>query len=56
MPVPLRQSRRSRPGLAGARLRERFFAERWLIRIGSGRAVKLTPAGAAALRDLLGID
>ncbi|WP_432987864.1 ArsR/SmtB family transcription factor [Dactylosporangium sp. CA-233914] len=42
-------------GVAGAQLCERFLAQQWLVRIGSGRAVKLTPAGRTGLRDLLGI-
>ncbi|BBH68596.1 transcriptional regulator [Actinoplanes sp. OR16] len=40
-------------GVAGARLCEHFFASDWLIRIGSGRAVRLTAAGEIALRELL---
>jgi len=43
-------------GLAGARLCTHFFDQRWIRRVGSGRAVRVTPAGAAALRDLLGVD
>ncbi|MGI5244115.1 ArsR/SmtB family transcription factor [Dactylosporangium sp. CA-139066] len=43
-------------GLAGARLCERFMAQRWVVRIGSSRAVKVTPAGRDGLRALLGID
>jgi DNA-binding transcriptional ArsR family regulator len=43
-------------GVAGARLCERFLEQRWLVRIGTGRAVKLTPPGRAGLRALLGID
>ena len=42
-------------GLAGARLCETFFANTWITRIGTGRAVRLTPIGSTALRDLLGI-
>jgi DNA-binding transcriptional ArsR family regulator len=41
-----------RPHLAGAAaaaMCERFFATRWIERIGSGRAVRLTPAGRRAL-------
>jgi hypothetical protein len=43
-------------GLAGAKLCERFFGNGWVARIGSGRAVRLTPNGKAALRDLLGLS
>jgi hypothetical protein len=42
-------------GLAGARICERMLERRWIARIGTGRAVKVTPSGATALRDLLGI-
>jgi DNA-binding transcriptional ArsR family regulator len=43
-------------GVAGARLCERFLEQRWLVRIGTGRAVKLTPPGRAGLQALLGIE
>ena len=43
-------------GVAGARVCERFLERRWVTRIGSGRALRVTPAGTTALRDLLGID
>jgi len=43
-------------GTAGARLCQRFFDNRWVARVGSGRAVRLTPAGQAALQDLLGLE
>ncbi|MFC7547674.1 ArsR/SmtB family transcription factor [Plantactinospora sp. GCM10030261] len=43
-------------GSAGAGLCARFFEQGWVTRIGSGRAVRLTPPGAAALRDLLGLS
>jgi DNA-binding transcriptional ArsR family regulator len=43
-------------GVAGARLCERFMALRWVVRIGSSRAVKVTPAGHEGLWTLLGID
>ncbi|MCT9933679.1 winged helix-turn-helix domain-containing protein [Planotetraspora sp. A-T 1434] len=42
-------------GVAGARLCEKFFDNSWVVRIGSGRAVRLTLNGKAALRDLLGV-
>ncbi len=43
-------------GVAGARLCETLLAHRWVIRIGSGRAVRLTPTGTTRLRPLLGGD
>ncbi len=43
-------------GLAGARICERLLERRWIVRIGTGRAVRATPSGTAALRDLLGLD
>jgi DNA-binding transcriptional ArsR family regulator len=43
-------------GVAGARLCETFLANGWVARIGSGRAVRLTPDGKAALRDRLGLS
>ena len=43
-------------GVAGARLCERFLTRGWVARIGSGRAVRVTPDGRVALADLLGID
>jgi DNA-binding transcriptional ArsR family regulator len=42
-------------GLAGAKLCETFLGNGWVARIGSGRAVRLTPNGKAALGDLLGL-
>jgi DNA-binding transcriptional ArsR family regulator len=42
-------------GSAGAALCRHAFAAGWIVRIGSGRAVKLTPAGEAGLRDQLGV-
>ncbi|MEV6347215.1 winged helix-turn-helix domain-containing protein [Actinoplanes sp. NPDC051851] len=42
-------------GLAGARICESFLDRGWVARIGSGRAVRVTPAGEGALHDLLGI-
>ncbi|MEH1129607.1 ArsR/SmtB family transcription factor [Micromonospora sp. CPCC 206061] len=41
-------------GLAGAKLCETLLDNGWVARIGSGRAVRLTPSGKAALSDLLG--
>ncbi|MFI9049308.1 ArsR/SmtB family transcription factor [Streptomyces sp. NPDC053427] len=43
-------------GTAGARLCDRFLELHWVRRIGSGRAVRLTPDGARELHRLLGID
>lgn len=43
-------------GVAGARLCERLFDRRWIVRIGTGRAVGLTQAGEVGLRELLGVD
>ncbi|MBM2623138.1 winged helix-turn-helix transcriptional regulator [Actinoplanes sp. LDG1-06] len=43
-------------GVAGARLCETFLARRWVTRIGTGRAVRLTPEGRDALRTHLGVD
>jgi DNA-binding transcriptional ArsR family regulator len=43
-------------GLAGARLCTHFFDQRWIKRVGTSRAVRVTPAGERALRDLLGVD
>ncbi|MGW0435847.1 helix-turn-helix domain-containing protein [Micromonospora sp. NPDC003197] len=42
-------------GVAGAKLCHTFHHNGWLTRIGSSRAVRLTPTGKAALHDLLGI-
>jgi DNA-binding transcriptional ArsR family regulator len=43
-------------GVAGARLCLEFFERGWIDRAGHGRAVRVTPAGGPALRDLLGLD
>jgi len=43
-------------GVAGARLCETFLTRRWVNRIGSGRAVRLTPDGGKALHELLDLD
>ncbi|PRX45923.1 ArsR family transcriptional regulator [Prauserella shujinwangii] len=43
-------------GAAGALLCAHFFDRGWVRRIGGGRAVRLTPAGEAALRDVFGVD
>ncbi|MFD8253143.1 ArsR/SmtB family transcription factor [Streptomyces werraensis] len=43
-------------GAAGAALCRHLLDQGWCVRIGSGRAVKVTGAGERALTDLLGID
>jgi DNA-binding transcriptional ArsR family regulator len=43
-------------GAVGAALCHRMFDARWIERIGSGRAVRLTPAGRQELQGALGRD
>jgi DNA-binding transcriptional ArsR family regulator len=43
-------------GAAGAAICRSMLERGWLRRIGSGRAVRVTPGGASALRDLLDLD
>ncbi|MFF2810984.1 ArsR/SmtB family transcription factor [Streptomyces sp. NPDC058000] len=43
-------------GTAGARLCDGLLERHWIRRIGTGRAVRLTPEGTTALRELLGFD
>lgn len=43
-------------GAAGAHICRRFQENLWIKRVGATRAVRLTPAGEDALRQLLGID
>jgi DNA-binding transcriptional ArsR family regulator len=43
-------------GAAGAALCRHALDAGWCVRIGSGRAVKVTPAGEGALRHLLDIE
>ncbi len=43
-------------GTAGAALCRHLFDQRWITRIGTTRAVAVTPSGQHALRDLLGLD
>lgn len=43
-------------GTAGAKLCQKFFDNGWIARVGSGRAVRPTAAGQAAMRDLLGLS
>ena len=40
-------------GVAGARICTGFLERRWITRIGTGRAVRVTPSGATALHTLL---
>jgi DNA-binding transcriptional ArsR family regulator len=43
-------------GALGAALCKRAFDRHWVERIGSGRALKVTPEGGRAFQELLGID
>ncbi len=43
-------------GLAGAQVCRRLRELDWIKRIGSGRAIRVTPAGEDGLHQLLGID
>ncbi|PRY44019.1 ArsR/SmtB family transcription factor [Umezawaea tangerina] len=43
-------------GAAGAHVHQHFQERGWVRRIGTTRAVRVTPAGAQALRDLLDLD
>jgi DNA-binding transcriptional ArsR family regulator len=43
-------------GVAGAALCRHALDAGWCVRIGSERAVKVTPSGERALRELLGIE
>ncbi|MFD0822974.1 transcriptional regulator, partial [Micromonospora zhanjiangensis] len=42
-------------GVAGAKLCAAFLDRGWVTRIGSRRAVRVTPTGRTALRDLVGL-
>jgi DNA-binding transcriptional ArsR family regulator len=42
-------------GAAGAALCQHFMDRGWVVRIGSQRAVRVTPTGATALHELLGV-
>lgn len=42
-------------GTAGAHVCAHLHAHDWVRRIGTGRAVRLTPTGETALKDLLGV-
>jgi DNA-binding transcriptional ArsR family regulator len=43
-------------GSAGAAVCAHLLARGWIARVGTGRAVRVSPAGAAALTDLFGAD
>jgi DNA-binding transcriptional ArsR family regulator len=43
-------------GVAGAHLCRTFLDRGWIVRIGSGRAIKVTPAGARGFTGLFGPD
>ncbi|MEU6816169.1 helix-turn-helix domain-containing protein [Streptomyces sp. NPDC046860] len=43
-------------GAAGAALCRYALDTGWCVRVGTGRAIRVTPAGESALADLLGID
>jgi DNA-binding transcriptional ArsR family regulator len=43
-------------GTAGARLCAHLLERRWVTRIGTGRAVRVTPSGAAWLESELSVD
>ena len=42
-------------GTAGAHVCAHFHERGWVRKVGTGRAVRLTPTGETALRDLLGV-
>jgi len=42
-------------GIVGAELCRHAFAAGWIVRIGSGRAVQVTPAGERAFEEQLGV-
>ncbi|MFJ4877697.1 ArsR/SmtB family transcription factor [Streptomyces sp. NPDC088745] len=50
------ERKRHLAGVAGAELCRRALAEKWCVRIGTERAVQVTPEGEHALAELLGID
>ena len=43
-------------GAAGAALHRHFLARAWVVPVGSGRALRVTDEGGAALCDHLGVD
>lgn len=50
------ERRRHLAGAAGAHIATAMFTQGWVRRIGSSRAVVVTPAGSAGLERLLGIE
>jgi hypothetical protein len=42
--------------VAGARVCAGFFERGWITRIGTSRAVQLTPTGRRGLRELFNMD
>lgn len=49
------QRRTHLAGVAGAQIRRQLMDRGWVEATGPGRAVRVTPSGRAALRDLLGL-
>ena len=43
-------------GASGAAFCEHVLKRKWVQKVGSGRAVKVTASGAQAFHDLLGVD
>jgi DNA-binding transcriptional ArsR family regulator len=43
-------------GVAGARICTHFFERGWIMRIGTSRAVQVTPTGRKGLRELFNMD
>ena len=43
-------------GAAGAALHRHFLARAWVVPVGSGRALRVTDEGVAALRDHLRVE
>ncbi|MEU6231934.1 winged helix-turn-helix domain-containing protein [Kitasatospora sp. NPDC047058] len=50
------ERRRHLGGVFGATVHRTAFERQWVERIGSGRALRLTPAGADGFHELLGLD
>jgi len=50
------QRRTHLAGVAGAEICRQFMGRSWVERIGSGRAVRVTPSGRRALHDLLDLQ
>jgi hypothetical protein len=56
-PAGLRAERREHlAGVAGAHLCRALLDRGWIARIGSGRAVRVTPRGTPGLTELFGHD